>query len=413
MSSTPVKEVYQLFKEGITLGIEGKLFRESMNTGTTYLDSHGQKLFFQPVYNYEDLERGWLENFSKQVDAKLQELIVNSQANSSFEAIINRLPVEKRRNVNIRNILLALKIIDGFNPPPVLGLQTSKNPHKILPQTSSQEIDNISNSVNIDRLREEFGPRTCYLNSSLLGANLDFLSYNGNFYALSQNGRNGVYPKLFHNNRYFEISKTEFLNSTQLREHETGLSDYLQSLMLKLGNISLPEFEGIESLIEDMLEGEAYFEPKRMGYSTYGNRTFVYFLVPSFYQFEKRNGNYYKFPEAKVAVELKAEGGFTLSQWVLNEYTHPALPSFDTPYQEICYGGSTDTEDDHKQIAGSDLESDKLGKVLLSRAIQVFVTGYHSMGVEYHKISDHENYYNKLLASPPADKNLIGNRILC
>jgi hypothetical protein len=411
MNQLPTREAFRVFHEGLTIGIDGELYRPSPVANGTYLDSHGQRVFFQPSYTYGELETGWLESFSHLVDQDIQEVIARAVQNSSVQDILESLPPERKKHADMTKISIALGIIDGFSVPNVLNLEHTKTPKRLLSSGSGADLDVLAQALTVDKLVVAMNESPSYLSERILGAHQDFLCYNGSFYSLQRNGRGGGYPKLFHNGNYYSVAPTEFLEKRRFRELEREFGTHLKTLIEATGNVRFdaPQFQGVEALVEAMLNGEAYYAPKRLGFHASDKGTFVYFLVPSFYLYDRKLESYYRFPEAKVGVKFQGRDGFTEKQYVLNRYSHPALPLFGTDFQALCYDGSTDVGNEHRDIVNSNHGPVQKGRMLLRLGIMDIVTGYKAAGVEHKPIFQNETYYEKYRAEKPADMNLVGN----
>ncbi len=87
----------------------------------------------------------------------------------------------------------------------------------------------------------------------------------------------------------------------------------------------------------------SHYDPEsNIGFVKENGAFYLYTKTPPYCLYERRKGNYFSFPPARVAVAIEQEkrgkSSFVSMPLVLDRYKHPALQDPDEPYQSICFG---------------------------------------------------------------------------
>lgn len=123
-----------------------------------------------------------------------------------------------------------------------------------------------------------------------------------------------------------------------------------------------------------------YSKEMNLGFEKNDYGFFIYTVVEPYVLYEKRNGKYYKFDEAKIGVEIIGE------TWrepiVINSYSHPALRSKNIAFQKICNGSY-----DYNAIRRKYKQEDQV-KVVLEKAKSMMLRGYFSQKGSWHSLTE-------------------------
>ncbi len=141
-----------------------------------------------------------------------------------------------------------------------------------------------------------------------------------------------------------------------------------------------------------------------LGFEINENAFHLYTKVQDYILYEKLNGNYYKFPRAKVATKLISNRGSII--WnqlvVMGAYTHPSLAYTNKPFQKICTGDFSYSSIKRKH---ANIEAQLLEVMHFAR--KVLTECYFSSGQPYSLLTDSK--YDSMKVTGSIDKRMVTN----
>lgn len=144
--------------------------------------------------------------------------------------------------------------------------------------------------------------------------------------------------------------------------------------------------EKYSNWLKDHISIDKKYYSDDLGYKIINNNFFIYTKIDKYELYNPKDNQFYKFPQADLAAKLDIVDDIVIKGlFILNKYSHPALPEFDKPMQKICTG-SIKPNDYYKSLKGS---SRKKIKLLLKFGKNIISKGYTSNAKPYHNLNNY------------------------
>ena len=143
----------------------------------------------------------------------------------------------------------------------------------------------------------------------------DYLVFRGRFHELAP--RNAANAIVHANKKDYAVGANLGLDLKELEQ------DYVQ----RLNTAGFTDHSG-------------YDKKSNIGYLTDSSGFYVYAIVNPYILYERLNDKYYQFPETRIGLRLSKQKNKIIwgNPVVIDNYSHPALPDENKPFQDICSG---------------------------------------------------------------------------
>jgi hypothetical protein len=185
----------------------------------------------------------------------------------------------------------------------------------------------------------------------------------------------------------FECGNNAHING---RNYSLGLSPVsslkeIEEKYIKAASSSFCNAGTKLNCLEALASGKYYNETKNIGFKILNDKFVVFTKIKPYILFEALNNSYYQFSEAVIGSPLFMRNNCLDfgKLYVINAYSHPALPSFDAELQMICTG-----KYDYNAIKRIHKSPEKQIEALMEKARGVLCNEYRSRGTPYYHLTN-------------------------
>ncbi|MFH1065795.1 MAG: hypothetical protein V1734_04805 [Nanoarchaeota archaeon] len=185
----------------------------------------------------------------------------------------------------------------------------------------------------------------------------------------------------------FECGNNACING---RNYSLGLSPLsslkeIEEKYIKTASNSCCNSETKLNCLEALASGHYYDDKKNTGFKIINDKFVVFTKIKPYVLYESLNNSYYRFPEAVIGAPLFMRNNCLDfgKLYVLNAYSHPALPSFDAELQMICTG-----KYDYNAIKRIHKQPKEQIEGLMEKARGVLCNEYRSRGTPYYFLTN-------------------------
>lgn len=188
---------------------------------------------------------------------------------------------------------------------------------------------------------------------------------------------NNVIPKgnlLINNNQFYELKKNKKGN-LRINKNRYIITD---------NNVSLEFIEDkYVQWLNNIKSIEKEYYSKNLGYKIINDDFYAFTKVGKYEIYNPHKKDFHVFPDIELALKLDYDERIIVKGlYVLNSYSHPALPQFKKPLQKICTG-DLKANDYYLSLNGSVKEKIKavldFGKNVLSKGYTLNAKPYHNL----------------------------------
>ncbi len=185
----------------------------------------------------------------------------------------------------------------------------------------------------------------------------------------------------------FECGNNAYINGKRYSLGLTPLSSLkeIEEKYVKAASSSFCNAETKLNCLEALVSGSYYDDKKNIGFKIINDKFVVFTKIKPYILYETQNNSYYQFPEAAIGAPLFMRNNCLDfgKLYVINAYSHPALPSFDAELQMICTG-----KYDYNAIKRIHKSPEKQIEALMEKARGVLCSEYRSRGTPYYHLTN-------------------------
>jgi len=204
----------------------------------------------------------------------------------------------------------------------------------------------------------------------------------------------------------FECGNNAHING---RNYSLGLSPVsslkeIEKKYIKAASNSFCNAEIKLNCLEAIASGYYYDDKSNIGFKIINDKFVIFTKIKPFVLYESLNNSHYQFPEAVIGAPLFL-GNNCLDfgkLYVINAYSHPALPSFDAELQMICTG-----KYDYNAIKRIHKQPKEQIEALMEKARSVLCNEYRSRGTPYYYLTN--SRFEKQRITGNIDKKKVTN----